>query len=164
MVAQGNHRTSFAGARALDGFGPLVVFHYPIRSLRQFESKVRNAGSGYAINRELTNKQGFHKRYWYQLLQEGRLSNDYTRGFFGRDKSRSAPRAGKLVEDRVLANRMRGARYGPPASTLHHPRARPDPFSPGLRGQSQLPGSACAALPLLRTGPWPNAGAVFQSV
>ena len=66
----------------MDQLGPIEVFHYPIRSLRQFKNKVRNGGSGYAVNRGLDEGVGFHKRHWYKLLKQGKLSDFYYEKYF----------------------------------------------------------------------------------
>ena len=48
-----------------------------MRNYAQFESKVRNGGSGYAQNRELPTGTGGHKRRWYDLLLRHELEHEY---------------------------------------------------------------------------------------
>lgn len=87
----------------------LITFHYPIRSLEQFESKVRNAGSGYALNEELSPGIGDRMRHWYALLQEGRLADEYQRAFFHTEESLcNGVQTGDLVVEHLLRDRCLG--------------------------------------------------------
>ena len=122
VVAQGNHRVQsghFSGAeRPCD----IEVFHYPIRSLRQFESKVLNAGSGYARNLELPATQGFHKRRWYGQLLAGELEQEFQeRMFFDSNRLADALERGELLVDRTVADRFRRV------SALNEARAATSP-------------------------------------
>ncbi len=88
----------------MDQLGPIEVFHYPIRSLRQFKNKVRNGGSGYAVNRGLDEGVGFHKRHWYKLLKQGKLSDFYyEKYFYSRISLKKALKSGELIENRLLS-------------------------------------------------------------
>jgi hypothetical protein len=105
VITQGNHEARGPSLRGPPVVGAIEVFHYPIRSYRQFESKVRNGGSGYARNSELHPEDGFHKRYWYDLLLAGRLEEEYReRRWLTRERLVAGLRDGTLVEDRTLAN------------------------------------------------------------
>ncbi len=84
----------------------IEVFHYPIRSLKQFESKVRNSGSGYAINKHLPEGSGFHKRYWYRLLLDGKLDSEYRRHFFDPQRLAKALATEQVIEDRTLSDKL----------------------------------------------------------
>lgn len=107
-VAQGNHDVEFTGAcHAMEGHGPIELCHYPLRSYPQFETKVRNGGSSYAKNTELTPFTGGHKRYWYKLLQSNLLQYEYyTRHFYNTDRLNEALHTGELVRDTRLAERI----------------------------------------------------------
>jgi glycosyltransferase involved in cell wall biosynthesis len=108
VVEQGNHgaiSSSFSGPPVL---GEIEVFHYPARSLAQFESKVRNGGSGYARNRELDRGQGFHKRRWYDQLLRGELKQEFVeRMFFNETRLRDALSSGELLIERTVAERLK---------------------------------------------------------
>jgi len=104
-ISQGNH--SAVGDDLGEPFltRELSVYHYPIRSFRQFKSKVHHGGSGYAKNLELAPRQGYHKRFWYDLLIKGRLreafENDY---FMGPVKLAEAVKRQEIVEDQRIAD------------------------------------------------------------
>ena len=108
VVEQGNHGARSASFRGPAHPGDIEIFHYPIRSFRQFESKVRNGGSGYARNTELSPGAGRHKRWWYQRLVEGTLSQEFRqRRFYAADRLRAALASGQLLADRTAADRVR---------------------------------------------------------
>jgi hypothetical protein len=111
VISQGNHH---ARSAAFDGppvLGEIEVMHYPIRSLAQFESKARNGGSGYAVNRELPPETGFHKRRWYRKLLLGELAREYhEKRYFSPSRLESALRSGELIEDRRAADRVTALR------------------------------------------------------
>lgn len=106
-VTQGCHSAlspSFGDAKAI---ASIVTCHYPIRSLGQFESKVRNAGSGYAINSDLPPSSGVQKRFWYGLLLEGGLADEYREHHhYGPDRLRVAVEEGELLQDLAVASRL----------------------------------------------------------
>jgi hypothetical protein len=77
LISQGCHDAWASTLRNKRPTGAIVSCHYPIRSLEQFHSKVQNAGSGYAANRELPLGVGDRMRYWYDLLQRGHLEDEY---------------------------------------------------------------------------------------
>ncbi len=104
-ISQGNH---FAHSEHLNAeplpFSGLTMYHYPIRSLQQFISKVKNGGSGYAINTHLPKGQGFHKRHWYTLFLEGKLEEEYKKHFFNSQQLSEALTSGEIIEDLALSN------------------------------------------------------------
>jgi hypothetical protein len=108
IVSQGNHAASGASLQNPPIWSDIEVFHYPIRSYRQFESKVRNAGSGYSKNRELPADIGFHKRHWYELLQSGRLAPLFWETYyFDRARLAKSLESGALEEDAIASTRIR---------------------------------------------------------
>jgi len=113
IVSQGNHaiRGPFEGA-TMDSEG-LEIYHYPIRSYAQFESKVRNGGSGYKINTELDEGIGFHKRYWYDLLQNGQLKAHFLSEKYFDEQLLDAKLASKYLEvDTRIAELLVGGTNG----------------------------------------------------
>lgn len=113
VVSQGCHAATSAGFGVERESDTIVTFHYPVRSLEQFESKVRNAGSGYALNRSLPPGVGSHKRRWYDLLQRGLLGPEYEEHhYFGPGRLRDALASGELVRDRRLADQLSKLRPG----------------------------------------------------
>ena len=71
VIAQGNHDVYFTEqVPAVDGL--LAVHHYPMRSLDQLVSKVRNGAAAYKAGGDLIpNEFGAHWRQWGVFLDEG---------------------------------------------------------------------------------------------
>jgi len=67
-IKQGNHSAKYDGADVTAQSG-VVIFHYPIRSPEQFVFKTLNGGEGYALNTDLPEAVGWHKRRWYWLYR-----------------------------------------------------------------------------------------------
>ncbi len=68
-VHQGNHGADY-DREPITIQSDIVVYHYPLRSKAQFESKIRQGGEAYAANQELPETIGWHKRRWYRMLLE----------------------------------------------------------------------------------------------
>lgn len=74
-VAQGNHSVDLAPGVA-SGDASFAIYHFPVRSARQFRRKVEAGGRAYARNETLSERTGWHWRRWYRLLQEsGRIDS-----------------------------------------------------------------------------------------
>lgn len=107
VIAQGNHGARSSHFPAPPAISDIEVFHYPARSYSQFESKVRNGGSGYAQNHELDRGQGFHKRRWYDQLLRGELEREFReRMFFDARKLSGALASDELLLERAVADRL----------------------------------------------------------
>ena len=114
VVVQGCHDAFAPSLRDKRSTSAILTCHYPIRSLEQFRSKVRNAGSGYAINRKLPPGVGDRFRYWYALLQQGKLDDEYRQvQYHGPDLLRERLASGEVLEDTRLATRLRDAQPVP---------------------------------------------------
>lgn len=108
VIAQGNHGARSSHFSGPPGMTEIEVFHYPARSYSQFESKVRNGGSGYARNCDLDRTQGFHKRRWYDQLLRGELEREFgEKMFFDARRLSGALASGELVIECAIANRLR---------------------------------------------------------
>jgi len=55
----------------------ICIFHFPIRSYKQFEQKVINGGSSYINNPKQNPSIGWHWKSWYKLYLKGKLKNEY---------------------------------------------------------------------------------------
>ena len=110
LVNQGCHDASARSFRRLRRrrlIDTIVTSHYPIRSFEQFESKVRNAGSGYAINVDLSPGVGAHKRQWYRMLQDGKLGHHYAEHHhYGPERLRHALNSGEIVKDLKVSSQL----------------------------------------------------------
>lgn len=76
-VAQGNHAVSGPGLLPSAPDELIEILHVPMRSLSQFESKIRNGGSSYASNTVLAEDLGWHWRVDYARLLDGSLPATY---------------------------------------------------------------------------------------
>lgn len=106
IVSQGNHTVigDFLDSSPTDT-NEIMVYHYPIRSYPQFASKVRNGGSGYSQNTELDKKKGFHKRYWYELLQKNKLEQLYNQSYqFDSEKIQQSINSKTIIKDSRVAD------------------------------------------------------------
>lgn len=105
VITQGNHSVTGEGLGLPCKTDGLSVYHYPIRSCQQFHSKVLNGGSGYQNNSELDPAIGSHKRYWYDLLQQNKLSDVYyDEHFLSSNQLQNALEVHHLVEDYRVAD------------------------------------------------------------
>ncbi|WP_298295268.1 glycosyltransferase family 2 protein [uncultured Litoreibacter sp.] len=68
-VTQGNHSAHFSDEQS-HATPPIQIFHYPVRSPKQFEKKVDQGGQAYLANRELPESVGWHWRRWYRMYLE----------------------------------------------------------------------------------------------
>jgi len=68
-IAQGNHSAEYAHT-ARTATSEIKIYHYPVRSRKQLQSKVENGGASYAANTEFPVTTGWHWRRWYQMLQD----------------------------------------------------------------------------------------------
>jgi len=68
-VWQGNHGADH-GAEPNVQPGAIFVYHYPVRSRRQFWRNIRSQGACYVRNTEVGPQMGWQKRRWYRMLCE----------------------------------------------------------------------------------------------
>jgi hypothetical protein len=103
-VTQGNHGIDVETNPRSASIDALRIYHYPIRSYKQFATKVSNGGSGYSLNKELPKNTGFHKRHWYQLLQDGKLEELFFAKYHYSDAEvKIALSEGIIVEDNTIS-------------------------------------------------------------
>ena len=80
----------------------LLIFHFPLRTYRQFERKIRSGGAAYERNRELTYEDGITWRHLYRELLAGRLPSYYESQMLGDAEIRKGIAEGRLLVDRRL--------------------------------------------------------------
>ncbi len=103
-VAQGNHDVNLP-ASARQPWSRLEILHYPVRSYRQFQSKVTHGGNGYGASRDpRLAAHGGHKRRWYDLLRRGLLGQEFQRHLFDAEEVSELLASGWLVEDRRMVD------------------------------------------------------------
>jgi hypothetical protein len=106
-VSQGNHSVSGMDLLLHPGHSPIEILHLPWRSNHQFERKVRNAGSGYARNLDLSSSLGNAKRLLYRVYQEGKLDAYYQHEVRRTSQVDRELRSGALVLDHRLRDFLR---------------------------------------------------------
>lgn len=109
IVHRGNHKVTgprFAKKswfrKCKIDFPDIEVFHYPTRSFRQFETKVRNSGMSVVSRESLSENEFSRVRRWYRMMQEGRLAEEYTEYHYDPVRLEQAVAAGLVVEDTRL--------------------------------------------------------------
>ena len=76
-VAQGNHSVSRPGFQIAVARAPITIFHFPMRSYRQFANKIALGGAAYARNTELPLSIGDTWRHLYEVWRKGELEEFY---------------------------------------------------------------------------------------
>ncbi|MCG6862839.1 MAG: glycosyltransferase family 2 protein [Chromatiaceae bacterium] len=120
-VAQGNHSVAIGGQEINVMPSQIQIFHFPLRSYRQFENKVVKGGQAYQNNTELPKEIGWTWRRLFALYQEGKLPSYYSQQIYGDDAIENGIADGTLVEDRRLLEFLRSIR----ASALWRQRLGP---------------------------------------
>lgn len=101
-VSQGNHFVSAPGWDDGKASVDLEVLHMPWRSWRQYERKVRAAGSAYESNPELSPSPRHHGMQDYRRLKGGRLESIYVAKHPTVEETAAMVRSGSLVIDERL--------------------------------------------------------------
>lgn len=117
-IYQGNHEATGQNLGEVVDFPLIELLHFPIRNYHQFEIKVRNGGSGYAVNKELPPTIGKVKRRWYDLLLQGKLREEFERvHYHSPGKLAEKLATGELIEDLFLAKAL--SSLSPALSHIH---------------------------------------------
>ena len=104
-VSMGNHGVSGKGFPASPEYADIELFHYPKRSLAQFQLKIRNGGKSMSLNTRMSSQQRWNVFYREEL--EGKLEERYLREMhFSRDDLSSQLAQGSLVEDDLLIKKL----------------------------------------------------------
>lgn len=104
-VAFGNHDVTGGGFEPSPA-QPITIFHYPVRSYAQFESKIRLGGAAVARNRALPPAVCAHWRWLREALLDGGLPAYYESQLVDDHRLESGVRSGALVVDRRMAERL----------------------------------------------------------
>jgi hypothetical protein len=105
-VAYGNHAAEGPRIGPPSADGPLRMLHVPDRGFAQYDRKIRNGGSAYAANTEVSAGVGWHWREDYERQLAGTFEATYTdRQRTPEDIARQLA-AGELVRDTRLRDRL----------------------------------------------------------
>ena len=99
LVHQGNHSAQFA-AQEETGVAEIEVFHFPVRSRRQFERKIVQGGGAYEANTDLPPGMGWHWRRWYRAYRALGLEAPLADALPSSQQLAQDVRSGRVVEDR----------------------------------------------------------------
>ena len=76
-VLSGNHDVVAPGKLTTHGSKDIIIYHYPVRSRKQFFRKAKNGGSAFELNKRLDKSIGFHTRRWFESYKNNRLEDEY---------------------------------------------------------------------------------------
>ncbi len=100
-VGMGNHTVEHDAGEGVTSRS-VLIYHYPVRTFKQFEKKVKNQGEGLTTNRRFDPGTGWHARRWYALYQAGRLAQEYRTLVLEPETCARLRAAGIIEEDRTL--------------------------------------------------------------
>jgi len=104
VVHQGNHAVEGIGGTVLEA-SELEILHFPIRSVDQFENKIKNGGRAYRRNTTLPVAIGDGWRKLYAEYQEKGTLNDYVlKNSYDPDHLMRCLAAGELIRDLRIAS------------------------------------------------------------
>jgi hypothetical protein len=104
-ISQGNHSAVFEG-QVEPQDAKIRIYHFPVRSAQQFESKVRQGGAAYGRNVELPQRVGWHWRRWYRMLTEEGLEAVLADALPNFASLQAGLRCGSICEDPYMRQAM----------------------------------------------------------
>lgn len=107
-VGQGNHSVmNLPNQQAVDN-NAIEIFHFQMRSYRQFVNKIQKGGAAYAQNTSLPREFGIQWRLLYEYLQkEGSLEGFLQTQVYSPERLEQGLESGKIVEDTRLRDYLR---------------------------------------------------------
>ena len=84
-VVSGNHDVVATEKLTTNGSKDIIIYHYPVRSRKQFFRKAKNGGSAFELNKRLDKSIGFHTRRWFESYKNNRLEDEYRNLILKRD-------------------------------------------------------------------------------
>ena len=113
IVAQGNHSVSAPTLGETVADPGLIIFHFPLRTYRQFENKIAKGGAAYERNVEVSKEVGDTWRWLYTLYRQGGLERWYSEQLLRASDVPDGIREGRLIEDRRLQRHLRACDLTP---------------------------------------------------
>ena len=103
-VEQGNHKVAGFGNPVVVAAGESIeILHFPIRSLRQIEEKIKKGGAAYARNDDLAPSVGATWRELYAQYQaKAGLDQYFQQNFYSKDRIAKGLQSAELLLDRRL--------------------------------------------------------------
>jgi hypothetical protein len=87
----------------------LQIFHYPLRSYKQFENKIVKGGAAYEANTELAYAAGYSWRELYKLWQAGELPSYFRERILSPEQIEEQLQNGVLLIDKTAADMLKSA-------------------------------------------------------
>ena len=106
VVDAGNHSISYPTNLISLDCQEVEIFHYPVRSLSQFESKIGLGANACALNTELDPNICGHWRHLHEIQRNVGLKEEYNEMIYDEIKLREEIDQGVLVRDTSLADRI----------------------------------------------------------
>jgi hypothetical protein len=106
VVPDGNHGVMTSEAADWIETRAIEILHFPMRSYRQFENKIRVGGAAIKRNTELAPGVGDTWRHMHDELLAGRLEQFYRAQVLDSATLRKGARDGSLIEDHRLARHL----------------------------------------------------------
>lgn len=104
-IRQGNHDAEYE-TNVSGSDSPITIYHFPVRSRKQFELKVTQGGQAYARNSMLAIGVGWHWRRWYHMLQTEGLDAVMADVLPSSEKLQQDLKAGILRRDRHIPREL----------------------------------------------------------
>jgi hypothetical protein len=105
-IAMGNHGVAGPSLGPAYPAWPLMIWHVPDRSYRQYARKIANGGSSYAANTEHHPETGWHWRAEFERLQRGELEASWRERQLDGAALAAGVSSGRLVADLRLRDRL----------------------------------------------------------
>lgn len=99
VVAKGAHSVSLIGKNIKEKSISATIFHFPLRSYKQFRKKVLNFGAIHKRNVELNNKTNIKYQKWCELLEAGALESYYMNQILDEKEIENGIEEGRFVKD-----------------------------------------------------------------
>lgn len=105
-VNMGNHDVRNGWSHLHRNLTDVVVYHFPIRSKKQFFQKVSVGGSALVRNKGIPQNQGSHLREWYDAYQKGELDCEYEKLLLTSDAGEKWVERGVVEVDNALSFKL----------------------------------------------------------
>ena len=104
-VKAGNHAVKNSKAYVTCDSSDICVYHFPVRSKKQFFNKVVQGGKALERNTELHKTVGWHWRYWYELYKNDQLEKEYLKFVLTSEVFESWKNKGVIVKMGSISSR-----------------------------------------------------------
>jgi len=113
IVKQGNHDVEGVSGDRIDVEDGLSIFHYPHRTLDQYNNKISLGGAAYAANTELSSSVGATWRKQFQKLKTQGLDDYWADITLSKQDIAIGLRVGTLFRDTSVVDTLRTVRNRP---------------------------------------------------